>query len=59
MARRKLTRAEAGRMGGLARADNTTPAERSAISSKAGTANVEAHGRAHMARLAYKRWGRL
>lgn len=59
MPRRKLTRAEAGRLGGLTRADNTTPEERSAIASKGGAANVERYGRAHMTRLAYKRWGRL
>ncbi len=59
MARKKLTRAEAGRMGGLARADRLSPEERSSIASMGGTATVARYGRVHMLRLAYKKAGRL
>lgn len=56
---RKLTNAESGRLGGLTAADRMTPEQRERRASKGGTAAVEKYGRAHMTRLAHKRWGRL
>lgn len=51
MTRQKMTRQEAGRLGGLQYAHNHTAAERSEQARKGGEANVEKHGRAHMLRL--------
>lgn len=56
---RKLTKAEAARLGGLTAAHNLSPAERSLRASKGGQAVLEKYGKAHMTRLIHKRWGRL
>lgn len=59
MPRRKLTRSEVARMGGIARADRLSATERSAIAAKGGNAVVEKYGRVHFLRLAYQKAGRL
>lgn len=53
----KLTRAQAGRLGGLQAAHNLGPD--GVRSAKGGLTTVERFGRAHMARLAHRRHGRL
>lgn len=56
---RKLTSQESGRLGGLTAADRMSPEQRARRASKGGAAVVEQRGKAHMTRLAHKRWGRL
>lgn len=53
----KLTRAQAGRLGGLQAAHNLDGVRRRGA--KGGLTTVERFGRAHRARLAHRRHGRL
>ena len=55
----KLTRAQAGRLGGLQAAHNLGPDGVRRRGAKGGLTTVERFGRAHMARLAHRRVGRL
>lgn len=57
--RRKLTPAEAGRLGGLAAAHNLGELGRQRRASSGGQSTVEKYGAAHMTRLAFVRHGRL
>lgn len=59
MVRKKLTRSEVARMGGIARADRLSAQERSTIAAQGGNATVAKHGRVHMLRLAFQKAGRL
>lgn len=55
----KLTRAQAGRLGGLQAAHNLGPEGVRRRGAKGGLTTVERFGRAHRARLAHRRHGRL
>lgn len=55
----KLTPAQAGKLGGLRRAETLTPDEIQRIGQDGGRTTVERYGRSHMTKLAHKRWGRL
>lgn len=54
---KKLSKAQAGRLGGLASADALTPEQRAVRSARAGSATKAGHGRDYYVRLALKRWG--
>jgi len=55
----RLTKAEAGRLGGLTTAHNLGADGVKRRASKGGAATLAKLGRAHFARAAYMRWGRL
>lgn len=57
--RKPLSHAERGRLGGLARADKYTKDELALFGAPGGQRTAELYGRAHFARLAFRRHGRL
>jgi len=56
--RKKLTRQEIGRLGGLTAADRMTPEQRRERATKGGNGLLNAKGRAYFTRMAYRRQGR-
>jgi hypothetical protein len=58
-AERKLTKAEAGRLGGLRAAHALGDDGVKRRARKGGNATLEKHGKAHYLRAVYQRWGRL
>lgn len=59
MPEKKLTPAQAGRLGGLRSAALAGPAGMARRGARGGNATVAAHGPDHMTRLSHQRWGRL
>lgn len=57
--RRKLTKSECGRLGGLQNAHNLGAEGRVELARRGGAAVVEKYGAVHMTRLAYQKAGRL
>lgn len=55
----KLTKAQAGKLGGLARARALTPEQRERIAYRASQANLAKNGREQVVRASHMRWGRL
>ena len=55
----KLTKSQAGKLGGLARARALTPEQRERIAYRASQANLAKNGREQMVRASHMRWGRL
>jgi len=56
---RKLTKSEAGQLGGLARARTTTPEQRQAWGRMGAEVRMEKYGTEGMVRMRHARWGRL
>lgn len=56
-AKRKMTKAQAGRLGGLATMRKHSEAELEAQRSKGGSTTFERHGKEHFVRAAYIRHG--
>lgn len=58
MANKKLTKQQAGQLGGFATA-RLHPEEHKTWSARGGNTTAERHGTEHYVRAAHKRWGRL
>jgi hypothetical protein len=58
-AKTKLSKAEAGRLGGLTSAHTLGEDGVKKRASKGGAGTLEKHGKAHYVRAALVRWGRL
>lgn len=58
MPARKLTKQQAGQLGGL-RTARLHPEEQKTWSARGGNTTAERYGREHYIRAAHKRWGRL
>lgn len=59
MPEKKLTPAQAGRLGGLRSAALAGRAGMARLGARGGNATLAAHGAEHMTRLSHQRWGRL